>query len=44
MENTKTIDYIEKDGTRLSNGILLELPSEASVMFCLHCLGTSMTQ
>lgn len=25
-ENTKTIDYIEKDGTRLSNGILLELP------------------
>ena len=24
-ENTKTIDYIEKDGTRLSNGILLEL-------------------
>lgn len=25
-ENTKTVDYIEKDGTRLSNGILLELP------------------
>ncbi|MCI8418751.1 MAG: FtsX-like permease family protein [Lachnospiraceae bacterium] len=25
-ENTKTIDYIEKDGRKLSNGILLELP------------------
>ena len=25
-ENTKTIDYIEKDGIKLSNGILLELP------------------
>lgn len=25
-ENTKTIDYIEKDGVKLSNGILLELP------------------
>lgn len=25
-ENTKTFDTIEKDGTRLSNGILLELP------------------
>lgn len=25
-EHTKTIDYMEKDGTRLSNGILLELP------------------
>ena len=25
-ENTKTVDYMEKDGTRLSNGILLELP------------------
>lgn len=26
-ENTRTIDYIEKDGTKLSNGILLELPN-----------------
>lgn len=25
-ENTKTIDYVEKDGVKLSNGILLELP------------------
>ncbi len=25
-ENTKTIDYMEKDGIKLSNGILLELP------------------
>lgn len=25
-ENTKTIDYIEKNGRKLSNGILLELP------------------
>ncbi len=25
-EKTKTIDYIEKDGVKLSNGILLELP------------------
>lgn len=25
-ENTKTIDYIEKDGVKLSNGILSELP------------------
>ena len=25
-EHTKTIDYMEKDGTRLSNGILLEFP------------------
>lgn len=25
-EDTKTIDYMEKDGVRLSNGILLELP------------------
>lgn len=25
-ENTKTVDYIEKDGKKLSNGILLELP------------------
>lgn len=25
-ENTKTIEYIEKDGIKLSNGILLELP------------------
>ena len=25
-EHTKTIDYMEKDGIRLSNGILLELP------------------
>lgn len=25
-ENTKTIEYMEKDGTKLSNGILLELP------------------
>lgn len=25
-ENTKTIDYIEKNGKKLSNGILLELP------------------
>ncbi len=25
-ENTKTVDYIEKDGQKLSNGILLELP------------------
>ena len=27
-ENTKTIDYIEKDGVKLSNGILLELPEK----------------
>lgn len=27
-ENTKTIEYIEKDGTKLSNGILLELPEK----------------
>lgn len=27
-ENTKTIDYIEKDGVKLSNGILLELPKD----------------
>ncbi len=27
-ENTKTIDYIEKDGVKLSNGILLELPED----------------
>ena len=26
-ENTRTIDYIEKDNTKLSNGILLELPN-----------------
>ena len=25
-ENTKTIDYMEKDGVKLSNGIMLELP------------------
>lgn len=29
-ENTKTIDYIESNGTKLSNGILLELPNEIS--------------
>ena len=29
-ENTKTIDYIEKDGVKLSNGILLELPETIS--------------
>lgn len=29
-ENTKTIDYIEKDGIKLSNGILLELPEVVS--------------
>ena len=27
-ENTKTIDYMEKDGVKLSNGILLELPEK----------------
>ena len=27
-EKTKTIDYIEKSGTKLSNGILLELPEK----------------
>lgn len=27
-ENTKTIEFIEKDDTKLSNGILLELPEE----------------
>ena len=27
-EKTKTIDYIEKDGVKLSNGILLELPEK----------------
>lgn len=27
-ENTKTVEYVEKDGSRLSNGILLELPSQ----------------
>lgn len=27
-ENTKTIEYIEKDGIKLSNGILLELPEK----------------
>ena len=27
-ENTKTIDYIERDGVKLSNGILLELPEK----------------
>lgn len=27
-ENTKTIDYMEKDGVILSNGILLELPAK----------------
>ena len=29
-ENTKTVEYIEKDGIRLSNGILLELPEHIS--------------
>lgn len=29
-ENTKTVDYIEKDGVKLSNGILLELPETIS--------------
>lgn len=29
-ENTKKIDYIEKDGIKLSNGILLELPETAN--------------
>ena len=29
-EHTKTIDYMEKDGVRLSNGILLELPETAA--------------
>ena len=28
-ENTKTVDYLERDGARLSNGILLELPQGA---------------
>ncbi len=28
-ENTKTIDYIEKDGVKLSNGILSELPQSS---------------
>lgn len=28
-ENTKTIDYIEKEGIKLSNGILLELPEKS---------------
>ena len=27
--NTKTVDYLEREGVRLSNGILLELPQEA---------------
>lgn len=27
-ENTKTIEYLEKDGIKLSNGILLELPEK----------------
>lgn len=27
-DRTKTIDYIEKDGIKLSNGILLELPAK----------------
>lgn len=30
-EKTKTIDYIEKDGIKLGNGILLELPKAVSV-------------
>lgn len=29
-ENTKTVDYIEKDGVKLSNGILAELPENLS--------------
>lgn len=29
-ENTKTIEYVEKDGIRLSSGILLELPEHVS--------------
>lgn len=29
-ENTKTIEYIEKDGVKLSNGILSELPKAVS--------------
>lgn len=29
-ENTKTVEYMEKDGVRLANGILLELPKTAA--------------